>query len=106
MQNKPNFRKSQMNVNKVLTKDYEKRTLGERGKTNPIQTQSKPIQSQLKPIKCQNKPKQTQSNPISNGRGRKKLVFQPLVSYKMQQTGNRKFNASEAVFGADSIGTI
>jgi len=43
MQNEPNFRKSQMNVNKVLTKDYEKRTLGERGKnepkTNPKRTQ-------------------------------------------------------------------
>jgi len=40
MQNEPNFRKSQMFVNKVLTKDYDKRTLGERGKnepkTNPI----------------------------------------------------------------------
>jgi hypothetical protein len=24
-----------MNVNKVLTKDYEKRTLGERGKNKP-----------------------------------------------------------------------
>jgi len=40
MQNEPNFRKSQMNVNKVLTKDYEKRTLSEHGKnepkTNPI----------------------------------------------------------------------
>jgi len=40
MQNKPNFWKSQMNVNKVLTRDYEKKTLGERGKnkpkTNPI----------------------------------------------------------------------
>jgi len=43
MQNEPNFRKSQMNVNKVLTRDYEKRTLGERGKnepkTNPKQSQ-------------------------------------------------------------------
>ena len=61
----------------------------------------------------------------------KKLVFQPLVFYKMQQgphfairrkvgtqqTGqaitkgqlqirNRKFNALEAVFGEDSVGTI
>jgi len=40
MQNEPNFRKSQMNVTKELTRDYEKRTLGERGKnepkTNPI----------------------------------------------------------------------
>ena len=50
MQNKPNFLKSQMNVNKVLTRDYEKKTLGERGKnkpnTNPIQTQYKANQSQ------------------------------------------------------------
>jgi hypothetical protein len=40
MQNEPNFRKSQMNVNKVLTKEYEIWTLGQRGKiepkTNPI----------------------------------------------------------------------
>jgi hypothetical protein len=35
MQNKPNFRKSQMNVNTVIIKDYEKRTLGERGKNKP-----------------------------------------------------------------------
>jgi hypothetical protein len=28
MQNKANFRKVKLNVNKVLTKDYEKRTLG------------------------------------------------------------------------------
>jgi len=45
-----------MNVNKVLTKDYEKKTLGEHGKnepkTNPKRTQSNPIQSQLKPKKC------------------------------------------------------
>jgi len=54
MQNKAKFRKSQMNVNKVLTKDYEKKTLSEHGKnkpnSNPIQTQSKPIQTQTKPI--------------------------------------------------------
>jgi hypothetical protein len=30
--NKANFPKSQMNVNKALTKDYEKRALGQRGK--------------------------------------------------------------------------
>jgi len=45
--NKANFLKAQMNVNKVLTKDYEKKTLGESGKnkpnSNPIQTQSNPI---------------------------------------------------------------
>ena len=47
MQNKAKFRKSQMNVNKVLTKDYDKKTLGGVGKTNPKRTQSKPIQSQF-----------------------------------------------------------
>jgi hypothetical protein len=40
MQNEPNFRKAKMNVNNVLTKDYEEKTLGEHGKnepkTNPI----------------------------------------------------------------------
>jgi hypothetical protein len=39
MQNKANFRKAQMNINKVLTKDYEKRILGERGKNKPNQSQ-------------------------------------------------------------------
>ncbi|MHC4656353.1 MAG: hypothetical protein ACYS91_15245 [Planctomycetota bacterium] len=56
-----------MNVNKVLTKVYIKGTLGQLGKTNPIQTQFKANQTQLKPIKRQNKPntnpKQTQSKP-------------------------------------------
>jgi len=61
MQNKANFRKSQMNVNNVLTKDYENETLGKRGKnkakTNPIQTQFK---ANTNPIQSQFKPKQTQ----------------------------------------------
>jgi len=52
MQNKPNFGKAHMNVNKVLTKDYENKTLGQRGKnkpnTNPIQTQTKPISEKAK----------------------------------------------------------
>ena len=64
MQNEPNFRKSQMNVNKVLTKDYEKRTLGGHGKnepkTNPIRTQSKPIKANKMPKQTQNEPNQTQ----------------------------------------------
>jgi len=48
MQNKAKYQKSQMNVNKLLTKDYEKTTLGERGKnkpkTNPKQSQTNPKQ--------------------------------------------------------------
>ncbi|MHC4546318.1 MAG: hypothetical protein ACYSYL_17695, partial [Planctomycetota bacterium] len=35
MQNKPNFQKSQMNVTKVLTRDYVNWTLGQRGKNKP-----------------------------------------------------------------------
>ncbi len=58
-----------MNVNKVLTKDYEKRTLGERGKnkpnTNPIQTQYK---ANSKPIQTQFKANQSQLNPISKAK--------------------------------------
>jgi len=42
MQNKANFKKSQMNVNKVLTRDYEKRTLGERGKNEPKTNPNEP----------------------------------------------------------------
>jgi len=41
MQNKPNFLNAQMNVNKVLTKDYENVRLHRRGKNKPNQTQSK-----------------------------------------------------------------
>ena len=62
MQNKANFRKSQMNVNNLLTMDYVKWTLGERGKnkpnTNPIQTQTNPITE---------KPKMNVSTNITKG---------------------------------------
>jgi hypothetical protein len=48
MQNKAKFRKSQMNVNNVLTTDYEKRTLGERGKK---QSQTNPNKAKFKKAK-------------------------------------------------------
>ncbi|HIJ54216.1 MAG TPA: hypothetical protein HPP66_13865 [Planctomycetes bacterium] len=70
MQNKPNFQKAQMNVSSIITVDYEKRTLGERGKnkpnSKPIQTQYKPNQTQSNPIKANKMPKQTQYKPNSN----------------------------------------
>ena len=74
MQNEPNFRKSQMNVNKVLTKDYENKTLSEHGKnepkTNPIKANTKPINANKIPKQTQYKPNtnpiRTQSNPISS----------------------------------------
>jgi len=72
MQNKPNFRKSQMNVSNLLIDNYDKKDTWSSGKnkanSKPIQSQykanTKPIQSQYKantkPIQTQFKPKQTQ----------------------------------------------
>ncbi len=64
MQNKANFRKSQMNVNKVLKRDYENNsnwTLGENEpKTNPIKANSKPIKANKMPKQTQYKANQTQ----------------------------------------------
>ena len=64
MQNKANFQKVKLNVNKVLTKDYEQMDTWSIGKkqsqTKPIQSQLKPIQTQFKPNQSQNKPKQSQ----------------------------------------------
>jgi hypothetical protein len=48
VQNKPNFQKSQMNVNAVITKDYRKTTLSQSKKTNPIQSQFPKSQNERK----------------------------------------------------------
>jgi len=63
--NKANFRKSQMNIKPVITREYDKMDTWSSGKnkakTKPIQSQNKPnakpIQSQYK---ANTKPKQTQ----------------------------------------------
>jgi hypothetical protein len=47
MQNKANFRKSQMDVNLFKIKRYAKRTLGGVGKTKPNKANSKPIKANL-----------------------------------------------------------
>ncbi|MGB2807134.1 MAG: hypothetical protein WBC22_05315 [Sedimentisphaerales bacterium] len=72
MQNKANFKKVKLNVNNVLTKDYEQMDTWSIRKTKPIKANSKPIKANSKPIKAniiqkqtQFKPKQTQTNPIS-----------------------------------------
>jgi len=57
LQNKANFRKSQMNVTNLITADYVKRTLSQRGKNK---ANSKPIQTQFKP---NTNPKQSQYKP-------------------------------------------
>jgi len=63
--NKANFRKSQINISTVLTKNYEQLTMNNELKNKP---NSNPIQSQYKP---NTKPIQTQTKPI----------FVPLVLF-------------------------
>ena len=76
MQNKAKFRKSQMNASPVITKEYEKRTLGQRGKkqsqTNPNKANYKKAKMNVTSILTvgyENKPpirapkKQTQYKP-------------------------------------------
>ena len=60
MQNKANFQKVKLNVNKVLTRGYVQMDTWSIGKTKPIQSQLKPKQSQFKP-------KQTQFQRQKNG---------------------------------------
>ena len=55
MQNKANFQKVKFDVNRVLTKDYDRMDTWSIRITKPIKankSQLKPIQSQLKPIKA------------------------------------------------------
>ena len=70
MQNKAKLQKSQMNVNKVLTKDYEKKTLSERGKnkpkTNPNKAKTKPNKPKTKPKQIED-PEGSQTNRRSRG---------------------------------------
>ena len=64
MRNEPNFRNAEMNVNKVLTKDYEdflpRRTRKNEPKTNPIKAKTNPIQTQYGPETNPIKPNQSQ----------------------------------------------
>ncbi len=59
MQNKPNFRKSQMNLNLYNKRDYER-------KRNWKLSENKPNLSQFKPIKANFKPNQTQFKKSQN----------------------------------------
>jgi len=58
MQNEPNFRKSQMNVCPVNTMDYDKKTLGERGKnepkTNPIKANFRKAKMNVNKVLAEN----------------------------------------------------
>jgi len=64
MQNKANFRKSQMNVNSCFTMKYEQRTMNYEIKTNPNEPKTNPILANKTPIRTQFKPKQIQFQPL------------------------------------------
>ena len=49
LQNEPNFRKTQMNLTDLLTMNYAKWTLGQRGKNEP---KTNPIKPNFKGKKC------------------------------------------------------
>jgi hypothetical protein len=83
MQNEPKFRKSQMNVCPVNTKDYDQMDTWSIGKnepkTNPNEPKTNPIKAKTNPIQTQYKPKQTQFHIILvyfSSRG-KKCVWMP-----------------------------
>ncbi len=60
MQNEPKFRKSKMNVTKVLTTDYDQMDTWSIRKNEPKRTQNKPNSN---PIKAKTNPIQTQNKP-------------------------------------------
>ena len=85
MQNKPKFRKSQMNVNKVLTMNYEKKDTWWAGKkrtqTNPIQTQTNPTPQRLKSAQISIIQRDIAVRPPSGGRKTNPIWKQP-TSFK------------------------
>ena len=105
MQNEPNFRKSQMNVTDLLTRDYEKKTLGEHGKNEPKTNPNEPNQSQLNPIKPNIMPKQTQNEP--NQSRRRALAGQFQTGHLLVDRMNRimyydiQSNNKQSICGGD-----
>ncbi|MGB2806892.1 MAG: hypothetical protein WBC22_04085 [Sedimentisphaerales bacterium] len=93
MQNKANFRKVKLNVNKVLTRDYEQKDTWSIGKTKPIKANSKPIKANSKPIKANSKPIKANIMPKQSQYKPKQTQFQ---SQKMKITGRHKPFAYEA----------
>ena len=77
MQNKAKFRKVKLNVNKVLTRNYDQLDTWSSGtkqsQTNPKQTQTKPIKANKMPKQTQFKPNQTQS-PAGSSAACKKSI--------------------------------
>jgi hypothetical protein len=69
-QNKPNFRKSQVNVTDLLKRNYEQMDTWsirkKQSQTNPNKAKTNPILANKTPERTQFKPKQTQLSPTHN----------------------------------------
>jgi len=76
MQNKPNFRKTKMNISPVKTMNYEQLTTNYANKNKP---NSKPIQSQYKP----------KTNPISE-KPKMKLYSYSKKNYENERLRPRR----------------
>ena len=70
MQNEPNFRKSQVNVTTLLTRNYEQMDTWsirkKQSQTNPNKPKTNTILANKTPERTQFKPKQTQLSPTPN----------------------------------------
>ena len=112
IQNKPNFQKSQMNLNKVLTRDYENARLHRSPKRTQNEPNSKPIYEMPKMNVCsfttkdygknspgwlpKTNPKQTQFHPHFSI-----FIFLYCVLVHWRPYGNWIFSAFSQSFAAD-----
>ncbi|MBW8038370.1 MAG: hypothetical protein FVQ85_00025 [Planctomycetes bacterium] len=117
MQNEPNFRKSQMNVNKVLIKEYEKKDTWLPGKnepkTNPIKANSNPIKANKMPKQTQYGPNQTQCLSAISVAGQRQNYKQPPILQLIMRTWCykstamfTKYNVSRNCFSIKSLHPI
>ncbi len=94
MQNEPNFRKSQVNVTDLMTREYVQMDTWSirknEPKTNPIEPKTNPILANKTPERTQFKPKQTQFDPFAeNTNNRAKKSFsQPEHTHPDQILSN------------------
>jgi hypothetical protein len=79
--NKANFRKSQMNVNSVITMNYEQRTMNyeikNKANSNPIQSQYKPNQTQFQG--------QYNTETVPEARSKKQIGTLPAQVYTLKR---------------------
>ena len=92
MQNKPNFRKAQMNVSSLITKDYRKKMISQFKKTNPIPERPKMNVNAFLQKDYENEPisGSEKTNPIKANLGaypNNRVVMRPSEKFKAKAAG-------------------